>query len=357
MQLEHTLVPENIGDRRTRFVVSSGVGQLVVRAERFAVMAGADPASDVKLLAHHIFPKAVDGINVGLLAGQRRHIGHATVHIDRAHGMANRFSLLDYGQMILHIALIIEVNKRLTPIIVTALIQEELGQLQIAFRPRHPIKLDQPQLDLLVARHIAQLVRAKGAFDQIGIFDRNIEQATFAGGAIVGDRRFVHMPHIVEFMVDAQVGPAGQPFVVGAQFFGGAIALSNRACSVEITISLLRRANPFDQLIQIGVQCWIRVQMQGKGRAFNDLEDIRVIKKDPFMVTSHTAGGLIKVSEPAGFVTFLEVVTNRHRAIGFNARRPEGIGNGYARKRYRLVGIMRGRGSRSCHRILHCSGV
>ena len=60
--------------------------------------------------------------------------------------------------------------------------------------------------------------------------------------------------------------------------------------------------------------------MQGKGRAFDDLEDIGVVKKDPFMVTGHAPGSLVKVSEPASFVTFLEVVANRHRAVGFNAR-------------------------------------
>ena len=65
------------------------------RAEGFAGTGRADAAGDVELPADHAFPDSVNCIEIGRVAGQRGDVGHAGIHIRCAHGVADRFGLLD----------------------------------------------------------------------------------------------------------------------------------------------------------------------------------------------------------------------------------------------------------------------
>jgi len=61
VQQEHALVPEGIGDGGAGLQIGRRVRQLVVVAERFALVARTDAAREVHFLRDDIFPKHVDG--------------------------------------------------------------------------------------------------------------------------------------------------------------------------------------------------------------------------------------------------------------------------------------------------------
>ncbi len=96
MELEHALVPEDISDGGAGLIIGRGVGQFIVRAKGFAVVAGANAAGEIELLADDIVPNAPNGIDIGLIPRQRRHISHAGVHVDRPYRMTQRFILLNH---------------------------------------------------------------------------------------------------------------------------------------------------------------------------------------------------------------------------------------------------------------------
>ena len=82
------MVPVVVADRGARLVVRRHVRQLVVVAERFAFAARADAAGDVELPPDDVLPDAIDGVDVRLIAGERRDVGHARIHVGRAHRVA-----------------------------------------------------------------------------------------------------------------------------------------------------------------------------------------------------------------------------------------------------------------------------
>ncbi len=89
-----------------------------------------------------------------------------------------------------------------TVVVMPALIEEKFCQPQIAFVTSNAVELDQADFDLLMPWYIAPFVRAKGCVNQVGIFQRYVEQGTLAGCQIVGDRALIHVADIVQFMAD-----------------------------------------------------------------------------------------------------------------------------------------------------------
>ena len=157
--------------------------------------------------------------------------------------MTHGLALLDDGQVILHIAGIIVVAIGAAAVVgAAALIQEELGKVEIARLAGDLVELDQPNLDFLVAGHIMAFAGAKDGVNQVGVLDRDVQHRALARGAIVGDRRFIEMADVVQLVVDAQMRPARFALAVGGQLIGGPIAFGDRAGRVEIAVRLLRRA-------------------------------------------------------------------------------------------------------------------
>ena len=69
MEEEETVVDINIADSCAGFAVGTHVRQLVVLAESLAVVGGPDTSGDVEFLAHDVVPDAVDGVDIGGIAG------------------------------------------------------------------------------------------------------------------------------------------------------------------------------------------------------------------------------------------------------------------------------------------------
>ena len=151
------MVPVVHADRRARLVVRGHVRQLVVLAERLAGAGRADAAGDVQLLADDVLPDRVDGLHVGRVAGERRDVGHARIHVGRAHGVADRLGLLD--DALLRLVVLEAARVGLLTGLRAALVEHELRELEIALVAGDAIELDEAHLGDLVARPDRSLAR------------------------------------------------------------------------------------------------------------------------------------------------------------------------------------------------------
>ena len=64
MEEEQAIVDIHIADGGASFIISGGVGKLVVVAKRFAGVTGTDTSGDVYLLAHYVVPYPVNGMDI-----------------------------------------------------------------------------------------------------------------------------------------------------------------------------------------------------------------------------------------------------------------------------------------------------
>jgi len=328
------VVPEDAADGRAGLVVGRQVGQFVVIAEGFAPVAGAQPAGQRHLLVDDILPQGLDRGEVLLIAGQGGDIGHGGVHVHRPHGVADRLPLLDNRQMILHVAGVAKGPHQLPPVRAPALIQEELGQVEIFLLPGQAVQLDQPQLHLLMPRHGVQGVRAEDPADQVGGAPGDIQEGALAGGLVVGDRALKHVAEVVQLVAHEQVRPAGRA--------GGLRRMLrvDRPRGVEVAVRLLGGGDLLDDAVDVSFQRRIRLHLQGVGRPFDHLENIRVVELVADVGAGHLAGGFDEVSDAPGFLTLLEIVGDRHLPVGLDARQPEGILNAHPGKRDGLKGVL-----------------
>ena len=93
MEQEETIVYIYVADGCTGFAISAHVWQLIVLAESLAVAGSTNTTGDVEFLAHNIVPDAVDGVNVGCVAGEGGYIGHSRIHIGGTHGVSHSLVL------------------------------------------------------------------------------------------------------------------------------------------------------------------------------------------------------------------------------------------------------------------------
>ena len=94
MEEEETVVDINIADSCAGFAVGTHVRQLVVLTESLAVVCGSYTSGDVELLAHDVVPDAVDGVDIGGIAGEGSYICHTSIHIGSTYGMTYSLVLL-----------------------------------------------------------------------------------------------------------------------------------------------------------------------------------------------------------------------------------------------------------------------
>jgi hypothetical protein len=94
-------------------------------------------------------------------------------------------------------------------IAVTPLLQEPIGQIQVLLLTSGFGKLHQCQFYFLVPRHPGTVLQAECRIDVIGHPHSHIQQFSFAGGVVVGDRGFHQMAGTV-VLVLFHVSP---PFV------------------------------------------------------------------------------------------------------------------------------------------------
>ena len=131
---KHTIVPKHIGYRGTRLLIGCHVVEFIVGTKSFALCPAPHASGDEELFAGHVVPKTFERMKVGRVACQGRYIGHATVEIARAHGVAHNLLLAEDGLMVLTVFA--------QPVAVgaaTGLLDKVAGHVEIAARARHLI--------------------------------------------------------------------------------------------------------------------------------------------------------------------------------------------------------------------------
>ena len=195
VEQEQAVVPVVVADGGAGLVVGAHVGQLVVEAERLAARGGADAAGDVELAADDVLPDAVDGSHVAVVAGEGGDVGHARVHVGRAHGVADRLALLDdrfWCDWLYRRPCGLPSAPRTS--------SRKLGEVQVARVAGHAVELDEPHLGDLVAGPDAPLAGAEGAVEQVRRPERHVEERPLAGRLVVGDGGLVEVAEVVELV-------------------------------------------------------------------------------------------------------------------------------------------------------------
>ena len=212
-QVEHALAEENRGDGSAGFGGDVLDRQHVIFHEAFVAERGADAAGYVHLAFADAFPEALAGRFQFLVAGLFGAVRHAGIHVESSDRVADGVLLFPDGQMRLAVfvglgppflGIVASLDGFLVVVmrLLASLINEEAGHLQIAFFICGVVKLDQRQLDLLVAgvaRDLA-LFRTKSFADQIGVAAHGIQEIAAPGGVKMRDRGFDKMPCAVELM-------------------------------------------------------------------------------------------------------------------------------------------------------------
>jgi len=145
-------------------------------------------------------------------------------------------------------ALLLEVEvERLPP----ARVDQATAELEVAPLPRHPVQLDERQLDLLVAvvAALAIAARAELAVDQVGEPGHDVEHRPLAGGLVVRDGALDQVSGAVQLV---GVPQAGEPLP----------RLDHREVHVQVTVVLLRAREERDRLVHGRLQ--VRVRRPGR---------------------------------------------------------------------------------------------
>ena len=94
---------------------------------------------------------------------------------------------------------------------------------------------------------------------QVGVLDRDVQQAGFSGGAVMGCCGFVQVAAVVQFVAEVRVFyPAlfTDPLVqVGRIRIDG-------AGRVQVSVGLLRPADVIDERVQVGFQFLVRMRLE-----------------------------------------------------------------------------------------------
>jgi hypothetical protein len=321
VEQEEAVVPEIVAHRGAGFAVGAHVGQFVVGAEGFAGAGGADAAGDVELLGGDVFPDAVDGGDVGGVAGERGDVGHPGVHIGGAHGVADGFGLLGHGRLRLVVG-----AARPGEAVGAARVQHELGEREVAGVAGDAVELGEAHFGDLVARPDGRLAGTEGLLQQSRAFERDVEQGALAGGLVVRDRGFVEVAEVVELVaIDALQFPAHRAGPrVGMQGIDG-------AGGVEVAVLFLRGGDARDQAIDVGIELGVGMHAEGIAGGLDHLVEVAVVEgiAGGLLIGEGLAaqhhGGAVEVADAAGLLVLFEGEGDGDGAVDLDARRPEEV--------------------------------
>jgi len=292
---------------------------------------GPDAAGEVDLFGGDVLPDAVDGIDPGLIAGEGGDIGDAGVHVTGAHGVADRLTLFQYGDVVLAVGAV----EFTAAAFFAADVEQEAGGLEILFFTGDAVEFCQPHFDHLMAGGKLNPAGAESGANEVGALEGHIEEVALAGGLEMGGRGFVEMAHVVQFVAHMEFRPAA--LAAPLLQIGGVVG----AGGIEITILLLGGGDEGDQAVQIGRQFFVLLHAEGVGGAFDDLVDIAVIEGVAALLPAlERSPGNGKVGDAAGLFGLGEGVGDGDSTVGLDARRPELVFDMHAGERHRLDGIV-----------------
>ena len=216
------------------------------------------------------------------------------------------------------------------------LVDEIGGEIEAAAVAGQPVKLDERELDLLMAGIAALLSRtaAKRCGDVIDIALHDVEHLAPSGGAKVGDGAFEQMPGVIELVVVAQVRPA-------------LLGLAPVVPAVEIAVGRLGAREIVDDGVDLRLDVGIAPMGERVARRLDPLADIGI--------PEHLHGEAMAVPrdcerrnrlrqleriEDAHLLELRVLARNRVLEHGLEPLAPERAGDADIRKRDRGIGAL-----------------
>ena len=156
-------------------------------------------------------------------------------------------------------------------------IKKKLRQIEISFIAGCPVQLDKSHFNDLMPGIDFLPVVSEVPVNQVGRFYSDIEEGSLAGCLVMSNRGFVKVTQVIEFMTQYGIKfpPVGTgPFMKSLSpmhFCYGTV-------SEQVAVILLCQTYLPDQSIEIGIKFRIGFCLKRKGRSFDDLENIGIIK-------------------------------------------------------------------------------
>ena len=191
--------------------------------------------------------------------------------------------------------------------LLSSLVNEEAGHLQIAFFICGVVKFDQRQLDLLVAGVARDLAffRTESLADQIGVAAHGIQEIAAPGGVEMRHRGFDKMPCAVELMAVPQVFPAH-------------FRLDVDEVVVHVAVRLLHGDDVGDNVFQRLFQFLVIFDSQGIAAGLDPLGNIGIPE---VMAFAFVAG--LETVKTSRLPALLFVGRDSFQTVGLHFRSPE----------------------------------
>ena len=344
------MIDIDVADGGTGLAIGFGIGQFVVVAERLTIVTCADATGDVVLLSDDVVPDLVDGLQVGTVARDGCHVGHAGIHISGTHGVTHRLVLFDHGLVGLAVGILARGQ--------ATTVEEVLGLVEIFTVTCHEVEFHESHLGNLMSGHTIHLPLPKSdlAADTVGIADGDVEEVALARGLIVGNGTFEHVAKVVELMaqhLDLLPALGAMPLVrvLGVHGPGG----------VEVTVGLLSALHNLEHRIDIGHKTLVGIGLQRITGTFDGLIDIGVVERETFhldvfgVLACQLTRSNLEIAVTARLLTLRKSQGDGHLAAGLKALSPETVTHLDLGKWHRRDGV-----TRHLHRCrllsLHCRG-
>ena len=251
MEEEETVVDINIADSCAGFAVGTHVWQLVVLAESLAVVSCSDTSGDVEFLAHDIVPDAVDGVDIGCIAGEGSYISHTSIHIGGTNSMTYSLVLLQNRFVALRVFLFDGC--------LSTIVKEELSLVEIFLVACSEIEFAESHFGNLMSRYHASLswVRTYLANHAVGITNGNVKELAAAGGLPMSHGTFYHVTEVVELMTQILLHA---PALVASPEMRMLWVLCTGG--IEVSVSLLSRSDDIKHAVDICLEFLVRVGLE-----------------------------------------------------------------------------------------------
>ena len=150
----------------------------------------------------------------------------------------------------------------------SALVEEELRELQVAAFSGGAVQLRQSKLDLLVTGLALAFAGTEGRVDMVGILDRYVEEGPFARGFVMGDGGFKEMARAEHFVREREHGPS-------------AARIDELKVGVQIPVRHLGGGDQRYHFVRLAFKTGIAVGSQGIRNTLQPLVDVRVAPERP----------------------------------------------------------------------------
>ena len=310
------MIPKNEGDRGARFVVGHQVGQTVRAGISFTGTLLTDTPGEIHLRLDDVAPNRIERLSVGGISHHGRDVRHRGIKVASSHRVPDRFPLLRNRLVVLRVRPVESLSAFSAP----SLIDEELGQLEIAPLSSDSVEFHQSDLDLFMASHVFALLRSRPelASHQVGTAHSHIEQRTFSSGSEMSHGRFAQVPDVVQFVAMIEFRPA--------RSFGVRVVGPRRLHGIEVAVRFLSGCDFSDESIEVFIELPIVTHGQRVSSAFDDFENIRVVVADAAKAGRVPLSRRFEVADSARLLAASKARRQCHLAVGFDSGSPEGIG-------------------------------